>query len=153
MRHRTAKRRLAFALLAVGVLFVGACLAAGFLHMAYHPTSTSAVTLVRGRLELEWAPNPQTVSRLHLRTWEDHGWQRPYFRFDGGFTPGGQFSHLDIPLWLPAAILVGLGSFLLHRTRLHGHCPACEYDLRGLPAGSPCPECGRKPETQDATGR
>ena len=23
-------------------------------------------------------------------------------------------------------------------------CPACSYDLRALPAGSPCPECGRQ---------
>lgn len=24
-----------------------------------------------------------------------------------------------------------------------GHCPYCGYDQRGLPAGSPCPECGQ----------
>ena len=27
--------------------------------------------------------------------------------------------------------------------RRRGLCPACAYDLRATPAGSPCPECGR----------
>jgi hypothetical protein len=26
--------------------------------------------------------------------------------------------------------------------RIRGRCPRCAYDLRGLPANSPCPECG-----------
>ena len=27
--------------------------------------------------------------------------------------------------------------------RRRGHCPACNYDLRGLARNSPCPECGK----------
>ena len=29
------------------------------------------------------------------------------------------------------------------RRKLVGRCPHCHYDLRGLPPGSLCPECGR----------
>lgn len=28
--------------------------------------------------------------------------------------------------------------------KVYTHCPECQYDLRGLPEGSDCPECGRQ---------
>lgn len=33
------------------------------------------------------------------------------------------------------------------------HCPACSYDLRGLPFGSVCPECGGAKKTPDPSDR
>jgi hypothetical protein len=33
-----------------------------------------------------------------------------------------------------------------HRRRRAGRCTRCNYDLKGLPPGSPCPECGTKPK-------
>jgi hypothetical protein len=54
----------------------------------------------------------------------------------------GSYAGLTIPLWvfmLPAAAIT-LNTF--PRRRRPGHCPCCSYDLRGLPPGSACPECG-----------
>jgi hypothetical protein len=54
-----------------------------------------------------------------------------------------------IPLWMPLTLVVvatAVGGTLRVRGRIRrrfGHCPKCGYDLRGLQAGSPCPECGR----------
>lgn len=43
--------------------------------------------------------------------------------------------------WLPVVGLIGAAADW--RKRRPGTCRACGYELRGLPAGSPCPECGR----------
>lgn len=53
---------------------------------------------------------------------------------------------LVVPLWpFPlAACGLGLyGHYAVRRARRGRHgCPTCGYDLSGLPAGAPCPECG-----------
>lgn len=53
-----------------------------------------------------------------------------------------------IPLWVPFVALVipwvALWWFVPSK-RLPGHCRKCNYDLRSLPAGTSCPECGTKP--------
>ncbi len=36
-----------------------------------------------------------------------------------------------------------MGQTVANACKPVGHCPQCGYDQRGLPAGSPCPECGR----------
>ena len=36
--------------------------------------------------------------------------------------------------------------------RIRGRCPACNYDLRGLAPGTPCPECGRAPVNSPVPG-
>jgi hypothetical protein len=54
---------------------------------------------------------------------------------------------LNVPLWLPVAPLA-VPVILLwwnDRGRVRpGGCRGCRYDLSGLPAGAPCPECGRR---------
>ncbi len=42
-----------------------------------------------------------------------------------------------------AALLITIPLLLRTLRRRRGLCPACAYDLRATPAGSPCPECGR----------
>lgn len=43
---------------------------------------------------------------------------------------------------LPMTLLV-LTLDAVAREAKAGHCAGCGYDLRGLPSGSVCPECGR----------
>jgi hypothetical protein len=55
------------------------------------------------------------------------------------------------PLGLALAAAINLVVALNRLNRMtfadDGHvCPACHYDLRGLPPGSPCPECGAADE-------
>ncbi len=42
----------------------------------------------------------------------------------------------------PAALLVAWPSLRARRRRKAGVCPKCAYDLSGLDASAPCPECG-----------
>jgi hypothetical protein len=55
---------------------------------------------------------------------------------------------LAVPLWFPIAITLGLSALawridLAARRRARiGCCPKCSYNRTGLPAASPCPECG-----------
>ena len=75
-----------------------------------------------------------------------------------GRTRTGLESHPAIPLrpvWmgllLNTLVYAGAygaiwGAWRLHRRggdRRAGLCPHCRYDLRGVPAEGPCPECGR----------
>jgi hypothetical protein len=54
---------------------------------------------------------------------------------------------LDVLLYSTATYLVcfGAGFVRRYRRRARGHCPSCNYDLSGLPPGSPCPECAARP--------
>lgn len=49
-----------------------------------------------------------------------------------------------IPHWLTAALLLAPAlPFWWFRSRERaGHCAKCGYDLKGLPGGAVCPECG-----------
>lgn len=55
----------------------------------------------------------------------------------------GQFARgYALPLWIP----LGIGSLfaaVCWTGRRRGGCVDCGYDLKGLPPGSVCPECGR----------
>lgn len=57
------------------------------------------------------------------------------------------YGELVVPLWAPAVVTAaatGLG-WRLGRRSAGGRCGRCGYDLTGLAAPSPCPECGSKP--------
>jgi hypothetical protein len=77
---------------------------------------------------------------------------RPHFAWWGFYRshqPG--FDRFRFPLWTVVAPAIAitcaawrLDTLARRRARI-GHCPACNYDRRGLPAASPCPECGAVP--------
>ena len=52
---------------------------------------------------------------------------------------------VEVPLWIPFAACVTpatAGWVRQFRRRRRNGCPRCGYELTGLPAAAPCPECG-----------
>ena len=64
----------------------------------------------------------------------------------GGIAGNTGRTMIWVPLW-PFVVAGGTVSVLCWRRRRRlariGCCNACGYSLSGLPAGAPCPECGR----------
>jgi hypothetical protein len=57
---------------------------------------------------------------------------------------GQQWISWHFPLWpifIITATVAGVATIRRRRTVRFGRCPSCNYDLSGLPPGSPCPEC------------
>jgi hypothetical protein len=52
-----------------------------------------------------------------------------------------------VPLWMPILLVAGVTGWAWARAGRQappaGVCAGCGYSLRSLPAGAPCPECGR----------
>jgi hypothetical protein len=84
---------------------------------------------------------------LRYRFAPDLPW-RPYHGAAAPWPAPSPFHSLTFPLW---PIPIGVAGFALYThglvrgTRRLGlnRCPACRYDLAGLPRGAACPECGR----------
>jgi hypothetical protein len=60
--------------------------------------------------------------------------------------PARRFIVVDIPLWIPLAVVAIPTGFLWRRERKRprpGHCRSCRYNLTGNVSGV-CPECGEK---------
>jgi hypothetical protein len=71
------------------------------------------------------------------------------FRLSWWFDWGSGW--IEVPIWFlaviafaPTAAAWHLDSLARRRARC-GHCPTCNYDRRGIPAASVCPECGAAP--------
>lgn len=92
--------------------------------------------------DLSGAPHGLWVTEVG--SWErDPGWQLvPQSRDKYGST------EVVVPLWIPLVMCVvpcvvwwRAESRRRAAARL-GRCPACDYDMRGLPSTTNCPECG-----------
>ncbi len=70
----------------------------------------------------------------------------------------GQFSGSAAPLWIPALVLFVASAWtwwldIIARRRAKMHvCKACGYDLAGLSAAAPCPECGKGAASERGMG-
>jgi hypothetical protein len=87
-------------------------------------------------LGLPESPGIQSGSHPRLLHWWFHWENSPSER------------SVFIPIWavaillaMPTAAAWRLDTLARRRT-LPNHCPTCNYDRTGVPAGSPCPECG-----------
>lgn len=152
-------------LLALAVMVVGAWLASGWWY--------AQVRAGFGEVKV-------SNGRVSLLVWNDQGGRLMKefgYKGDGVFAiaPGdrgwlawadwgnaGRFAsrpladvrYVRIPLWM---LLVPIGGAalwrwaLLRRPARAGRCLACGYDLKGLAAGSGCPECGEAADTEQRT--
>jgi hypothetical protein len=104
--------------------------------------------LTHGALQFVWLPvDPVSGARPGFG---NPGWHCVRSASAGvAWTPrwqlGGPVRQVLIPLWAPTLFTGGLGILALRRLRSlrdPALC-ACGYPRAGLPANSPCPECGR----------
>ncbi|MCA3003926.1 MAG: hypothetical protein LW650_04605 [Planctomycetaceae bacterium] len=87
--------------------------------------------------------NPGGLDSTAIRVEPTHATSDMFWWFERSGIMG--MGYAVAPLWLPTvlfAALAGLMWYLAARTR-PGRCPNCGYNLQGLPAAQPCPECGR----------
>jgi hypothetical protein len=106
--------------------------------MAYLPCGAGVVGLEGGSFVCCRAEGPWTAVLLG-----DYKRSLPWWSY--AEWPGGW--SVDFSLWLPAGVsfaVTSLSAFMVYRRR-PGYCP-CGYDLLGLPASAPCPECGAEPK-------
>jgi hypothetical protein len=131
---------------------------------AVHVASASEQS---GTLQLGWTrfvtspPGPRVQSTKYAPM------TRPFMvkdltAFEAGHRSFGPFSrletwHVDLPLWVPAALCLapGLVAWRVARRRRRRHaaglCRDCGYDLRASP--DRCPECGSPAAVTRGQGR
>jgi hypothetical protein len=146
---------------ALSAFVLGGTLASGIydLHVGVRLPGAhdAAVNLADAEVTLWWYrdgvwPSLGETEAVSFRTSRAYGasaslaW-RPYHIAVGRFPQTSPHHGLAVPLWP-----VILGSFLLagyshglvvgSRRATIGRCRVCGYDLRSLPKGAACPECG-----------
>jgi hypothetical protein len=86
-------------------------------------------------------PDPFMRSGWHLRSRTEP--MRWWFLFEQKAFAGITVTSVFVPLWAVVVAFATAASLLWRhaRRRPPGACPACGYDLRGVPA-TVCPECG-----------
>src|SRR5688572_29056352 len=112
-------------------------------------TPRVALIAVGGRIEIGWMSPPRwlpevryfdpQINKQKPFQWWFEAWQD---NFGSGRTY--QINWVAIPIWL-LALIAGTLTLLIGRRdsrRLPHACRKCGYDLTGLPAERPCPECG-----------
>jgi hypothetical protein len=80
----------------------------------------------------------------------------PAHWFPYRYQPRAARNHVDlfVPLWMPLAACIGVGSvawWRYCRRYRRGQCSYCGYDRTGLARGAVCPECGSAPAASSTT--
>lgn len=95
-----------------------------------------------GRLRVVCRPSPRNSESFYVAVNNEGLKFAPDWHV---YSAGDWF--FNVPLWLPLG-MTALGSaglfFAMRERRKPGVCGKCGYDLRGLPAGTMCPECGKQ---------
>jgi hypothetical protein len=111
--------------------------------------SAHSVRILAGRVVVE---NRESIGIFPPARWM-FGRRRLQLALRPGWDFGSSAWWVVVPLWMPlvptlmaTATAWRLDTLARRRARI-GLCPTCNYDLRGLPAASPCPECGAVPVT------
>lgn len=127
----------------LGAALAAVALAAGVsaFYRVWYVVGASEAAIYRGKMLVTWGHTNPGVQiggpGLHWRAVSDPGvvwWIGP--------TPDA-FSAIEAPLWIPAAVLVGLGTWAIFGWRWpQGVCRKCGYDVASLPPDAVCPECG-----------
>jgi hypothetical protein len=150
--HPRIRKTIKWGGLALAALLLGVCLASRWWWVEWRGSGPQNkwISLKGGRLVIGTARD--VLAGLPAPGWHVYreGWPF-YFEFRWWFDwKRSPFATLfAVPLWVPAvfALLLAASAWRLdtlarRRTRA-GHCPSCGYDLTGLIAPAPCPECGR----------
>jgi hypothetical protein len=139
----------------VCAVLVGTWVGSRWFSFGWMGSSRTVCIYVRwGKIGFTKIPPPGWIESRdgwHLvRTPAAFEWSFEWFFFQG-------FRHVRVPLYaiaLPPALASTAAWRLDTRARRRarvGHCPACNYDRRGIPAASVCPECGAPPTAISAS--
>jgi hypothetical protein len=125
------------------------------LHSLYVGATTKyQLSAMQGGLLIAWEDRlPESRSRSGWFAWTElhnDAWLRTWywsFRYvNAPLGPGaGLYKHVVVPLYVVLLLIAAPVAYLHWRDRRRargGYCPACGYDLAGLPAAAACPECG-----------
>jgi hypothetical protein len=163
-RHPGRKRRIAgWLLLSLAVVVTGVWAVSGWRWLALGGAKWRVICAWGN---VTWITSPEP---LYLNT-SRVGWSEQEMRFHtawrvshmwvfglacvdlgliGLWDYRGSTRAVEVTLWPLPLLLTVLGVPVLRsgvrarRRALAGSCPSCGYDQRGIPPGSPCPECGK----------
>jgi hypothetical protein len=140
-RTHPIHRRFAWFFLLLAGLLLLAHIATNWFTVYLAINRTTALALGQGSFGLVGDTSGLKHQGLQIEP-TDHTGEFIWWFEHGGIMGTG---YAVAPLWVPmllSAVVAGLMWYLSVRTR-PGQCPACGYNLQGLPATQPCPECGR----------
>jgi hypothetical protein len=148
-QHTGRKRRIAgWFVLAWAVAFAGLWVASRR-WVVYVSWRGSSIQSLSGVLFI-YTPQTPVSNPLKVRSVSNRGsplWMWWYWHRVPYITLNPPVSSVAFPGWLIPGVLTIVGvpllrSGIIARRARVGLCKKCHYDLRGLPPGSPCPECG-----------
>lgn len=150
--HPKIRKALKWAGLAACLGLAAVWIISGWWRMAWYSHGRLAFCMDRGLLQVHWFdslrdPWPATERIGWVIPEPAAGGMHSFHRY-GSYTLHRAGSCVAFPVWLSGLPIGGattaawvFDAIARRRIRMNG-CPACGYDLTGIPCGQPCPECG-----------